>query len=369
MKIEAKTYCLPLRTPYRWAKGSHTAREGIVFRAEIEGHVGWGEAVLPPDGDLKALQPGVRLQEVLAGLDLKDDAFLRKLDALDLPNFLRCGISTAWLSARACMEGVTLAEFLGRGFRRPAPSVPVNGFITEAAEREALERARSEVERGFRTLKVKCTREHEADNRRIAEIRRWFPAVKLRLDPNESWGDEALERLRYMARFGIEYVEQPLPEGEVLANPARSRELRRSSPIPIALDQSVSGLDAAKRILDLELADVLILKAPAIGGLDRCVEIIRMAEDCGVACVMTSGLETAVGRAASLHCAALLKPPIPACGLSLDRFFQKDLAALPIKNGCLEVPAAPGLGVDITGWWEGVDITGWWENEAGHIRL
>jgi o-succinylbenzoate synthase len=350
--MEAKVYALPLRTPYRWAKGIHTMREGIVFRAEIEGHVGWGEAVLPPDGDLKELKQTIKLNEVLAELDLKEDNFLKRLDALDLPGFIRCGISTAWLSARASMESVSLAEYLGRGFRRPAASVPVNGFITEATVQEALERARSEVEKGFGTLKVKCTREHELDNRRIAEIRRWFPAVNLRLDPNESWGDDALERLRYMARFGIEYVEQPLPEQEVLANPARSHELRRTSPIPIALDQSVSGLEAAKRILEMELADVLILKAPAIGGLDRCVEIIRMAEDFGVACVMTSGLETVVGRAASLHCAALLKPPIPACGLSLDRFFQQDLAILPMKNGFLEVPTAPGLGVDISDWWE-----------------
>jgi o-succinylbenzoate synthase len=350
--IDFKTYSLPLETPYRWSKGTHTLREGIIVKIEMEGHIGWGEAVLPPD---KLLESTTQIEQALTlinGLNILNEDFLEYLDERELPSFLRCGISTAWLCARASKEGKSLAEYLASGFSVPAKTVLVNGFVTEPTVEGAVARTREEIEKGFTTIKIKCTNQHEQDNKRIAAIREEFPHIQIRLDPNESWGVDALERLSFMEKFNVEYVEQPLPVEDVLLNPNNSAELRRKSPIPIALDQSVSGFKEVEEILEKELADILILKAPAIGGLDRCVNIIRIAEEHGINCVLTSGLETVVGRMASLHCAALLKPPIPACGFSLGRFFEYDLAEFPIdKNGQIQLPTEAGLGIDISEWW------------------
>lgn len=84
-----------------------------------------------------------------------------------------------------------------------------------------------------------------------------------------------------------------------------------------------------------------------MGGFDRAGDIIQHAEANDVLSVMTSSLETAVGLTASLHGAAILPQPLPACGLSLGRFFAKDVADPPqIKDGAMSISAAPGLGMD-----------------------
>ena len=150
-----------------------------------------------------------------------------------------------------------------------------------------------------------------------------------------------------MAVHGIDYCEEPIPSAYTLADLARFARLRESSPIPIALDQSVTGPEITRRIIDAGAADVLIMKSQAMGGFDRSVEIILLAEAAGVLSVMTSSLETAVGLTASLHGGAVLGPPLPACGLSLGRFFARDVCEKPaIDNGVMRVPEGPGLGIE-----------------------
>ena len=185
------------------------------------------------------------------------------------------------------------------------------------------------------------------DNQRVAAIRAAFPKAKLRLDPNEAWTPEnVLRRLEHMATYNIEYCEEPIPSAYTLANLERFARLKEQSPIPIALDQSVTTMETTKQIIDAGATDILILKSQAMGGFDRAVEIIQMGEAAGIPSVMTSSLETAIGLTASLHGAAILPAPIPPCGLSLGRFYAKDIAVKPsIHAGVMQVPRGPGLGL------------------------
>lgn len=43
--FDAKPYDLPLRTVYRWAKGAHERRKGVIVRAEIDGPARMAEIV------------------------------------------------------------------------------------------------------------------------------------------------------------------------------------------------------------------------------------------------------------------------------------------------------------------------------------
>ena len=51
--------------------------------------------------------------------------------------------------------------------------------------------------------------------------------------------------------------------------------------------------------------------------------------------VVTSFLDSAVGRAAALHCAASLPEPLRACGLATGSLLACDLAVLEPEHGSL----------------------------------
>ena len=189
------------------------------------------------------------------------------------------------------------------------------------------------------------------DIARVGAIRHEFPDIRIRLDPNESWDVSwALEQIRAMEGFNIDYIEEPLPRGNDLAVYA---DLCRQTPVPIALDDSIRSMFHARRAIELNAARVLILKPPRVGGPDRTAEIIIEAEKRNVRCVVTASLETSIGLHVALHCAALLPGPIEPCGLGTARFYKSDVAdPPPIVDGAMTVPAEPGLGVDLQSWWQ-----------------
>jgi len=345
--IDVYPFDLPLATPYRWSKGTQHSRAGLIFRVDLDGAVGWGETAPPPhlpvDGEkLKSEALGV-----LQGLDLHAEDFIQQLDTRAPAPRVRTGITTAWLAARAAAEGLSFAAYLGKDWRSPVSEVPVNGLVGEADPAAVVERCGQIWDQGIRTFKIKCTDDHALDDQRVAAIREAFPDATLRLDPNEAWTPEnMLSRLEHMSAHDIQYCEEPIPSAYTLEDLERFARLREQSPIPIALDQSVTSTEITKRIIDAKAADVLILKSQAMGGFDHAVEIIRLAEAADILSVMTSSLETAVGLTASLHGAAILPTPLPACGLSLGRFYARDIAVKPqINEGIMQVPAGPGLGL------------------------
>lgn len=339
--IEIRPYRLPLAVPYRWAKGEQRERVGLLVRCDLDGAVGWGECApaihLPIDPSALAADA----RTLIDGLDDTAPDFLANLDARRPDPRLRCGLSTAWLAARAAAQGISLSRHLGEA---PSTHVPVNGLVTEAAPEEAATRAAALVAEGYRTLKIKCTADRAGDLARVAAIRDAAPRASLRLDANEAWPAEwSRAHLLDLARFDIEYVEQPLPSRHGAAEQAA---FRRASPIKVALDESATDLPAIAALLDAHAADTIILKPQRAGGPDKAKAIIDLCRARGVGVTVTVSLETAVGTTATLHIASLLPAPVPDCGLAMGRFLAQDVAESPtITNARMTVPTSPGLGV------------------------
>ena len=153
---------------------------------------------------------------------------------------------------------------------------------------------------GSVTLKLKAGAERETEVLvdRVRAVREAIgPDVHLRLDVNGAWDPPtAEERLEAVERFGLEYVEQPLAgdDAEALA------ELRRRVRVPIAADESVTSVKAARELLDAEAVDVLVVKPARVGGLVVGAEIAALAAERGVPVVVSTLFETGVGIAARL---------------------------------------------------------------------
>ncbi len=157
----------------------------------------------------------------------------------------------------------------------------------------------------------------------VARVRNTVgPGVAIRVDANGAWDvDAALALLAPLARLGVELVEQPVASLEDLAR------VRRRSPIPIAADESVRGLDDARRLRELDAADAIVLKVQPLGGVRAA---LRVAEEAAVPAIPTSMMETSVGLAAGLALACALPDLAFACGLGTAGHLAADVTLDPL---------------------------------------
>ena len=351
MTITARPYALPLRIRYRWAKGDHDTRHGLIVRAEIDGAVGWGEIAFGPHVAVDGPALTAEVDDLVAGLDDRDDGFLAALDDRAPHNRVRCGIATAWLAARAAAAGQPLNRFLAPE-RTPAEAVPINGLVNANEAVATVAQARAYADQGMTTFKIKCFADVDRDIERVGALRDAFPEAALRLDPNDAWKtpDDALRNLERFAPFDIAYVEDPLDTHATTID--AMAKVRAGSPIPVAWDNPIEDLAAMQRLLDADAVDVFVFKMPRAGGPDRQLAMLDLAAAAGKPGVMTGPLESAVGTMAGLHIASLTRPPLPHCGFSLSGHFARDLARLPpIVAGRQAVPASPGTGADPSAFW------------------
>lgn len=213
----------------------------------------------------------------------------------------------------------------------PAPvrdRVPVNATIPVVAPEQAHALVTSS---GCRTAKVKVADPRSAladDIARLEAVRDALgPDGRLRIDANGAWDvDTARRNLAELARFDLEYAEQPCPTTEDLA--ALRRLLARDGlEVPIAADESIRRSGDPERVVALKAADVAVLKVQPLGGVAACLEL---AERLGLPVVVSSALETSVGLAAGLALAAAL-PELPyACGLNTSGLLVDDVVDDPL---------------------------------------
>ncbi|HMR48789.1 MAG TPA: o-succinylbenzoate synthase [Arachnia sp.] len=229
-------------------------------------------------------------------------------------------------------------EAADRGFPDAVRDVvPVNAIIPALGPDAAAERARAA---GCRTAKVKVAQPGQGldeDVARVAAVREALGAsARIRIDANGAWSVEgALEALRELSGYGLEYAEQPCATVEELAE-LRRRLAAADVPVPIAADESIRRAEDPFRVRDLAAADLAVLKVQPLGGVRRCLAI---AEELGMPVVVSSAVETSVGLGAGVALAACL-PELPFdCGLETGRLLSADVAAHPL------VPVAGELGI------------------------
>jgi L-alanine-DL-glutamate epimerase-like enolase superfamily enzyme len=240
--------------------------------------------------------------------------------------------------------------------------VGVNATIASVGPAASAEAARQALEAGFTTLKLKAGAERETEVLvdRVSAVRGAVGRdVRLRLDVNGAWDLEtAVDRLQAVERYAIEYVEQPLPGDDAAA----FAELRRRTRVPVAADEAVTSVRAARLLLEAGAVDVLVVKPARVGGPVAAAEIAALAAARGVPVVVSTLFETGIGIAAGLAVAAAL-PDVrgpgfgapPDHGLATAGLLEHDLLVegLVVEKGRMRLPdgspdGSPAGGLGIT---------------------
>jgi o-succinylbenzoate synthase len=352
-------YSIPFRDTFSTAHGQLTVREGAIVEVIATNSLsarqslsGFGEIAPMPEFR------GESLATALAALptcstQLRGKSLTTALNILyaeqertTLPAATLCGLEIALLDALGKAQDQSMSQLLTTQHTPPRTSVQVNAVVGAATTETATTNARAAVAAGFHCIKLKVGQGEQADIERIGAVRAAIgPDIQLRLDANEGWSfEQAVAILNTCAPYHIQYIEQPLKANDLAAMSA----LRRAVPIPIAADEALHDLESAQRILAQQVADLLIIKPQLAGGLRMAQQMVHLATEHHVQCVVTSTIETGIGIAAALHLVAATPTITLECGLATLPLLTDDLLVtdLPIQHGSITVPHTAGLGVE-----------------------
>lgn len=283
---------LHFKQPAGTSRGVYTTRKIWLVHLSDGQRTGVGECAPLPDLSCDAL-PDAQYEAIL---NRYCDELCQKgeidYDALrDYPSML-FGLETALLNLQ---NGDRLFD---TAFSRGEVGIPINGLVWMGNHDEMLHRMEEKLEKGFRCVKLKIGAidfGQEVDLIKRIRSRFSFHEVELRLDANGAFPyDEALYKLELLSQYNIHSIEQPIKQGQW----AYMAELCRESPLPIALDEELIGVndpEMKRHMLNMIKPRYIILKPSLHGGMMGCREWIDIAHDMGIGSWITSALESNIG--------------------------------------------------------------------------
>ena len=214
----------------------------------------------------------------------------------DYPSIL-FGLETALYEVRRKKEEGRDVLF-DTSFSRGEVGIPINGLVWMGTFDEMRERIEQKLEQGFRCVKLKIGAiDFDAELELIKQIRGRFSRheVELRVDANGAFRfDEALYKLELLSQYALHSIEQPIKAGQW----ANMAELCRESPLPIALDEELIGVndpEQKRQMLNIIKPRYIILKPSLHGGMMGVREWVDTARDMGIGSWITSALESNIG--------------------------------------------------------------------------
>ncbi|WP_052663435.1 mandelate racemase/muconate lactonizing enzyme family protein [Psychromicrobium lacuslunae] len=319
---ELTPFELPLHTPFRNSQGvTHSVHQPLLALSEHEVS-GYGSV---RGADLAELEA---ITEWLKPRSATESELIRwELNAAGYSAAVRATVDIALLDLRGRQQGLSVRTMLGLDGGQPPPSA-ISLPVAEPAETAAAARLLSKAP----VLKLKVTPETAIGA--IRAVRSEY-AGPIRIDGNGSFSVAQALHVIEQAADELELFEQPTPAADLAA----LAELHAASAVPIAADESVTGIAAISELAGK--VSCVNLKMIRIGGLGEMLTALGLARTLGLRVMLGSKLESSLGLTAVAQLAGL------ADYLDLDgaSLLADDFASgLTLSDGVLKLPTGPGLG-------------------------
>jgi muconate cycloisomerase len=351
-RVDAIPVALPLKTPMKMSGVTIAKADNLLVRIEsTDGTVGWGEAASAPTmtGDtLGGLVAAVR--EHLAPLLIGKDAWalpalrqaMRK--ALIGNTGAHSAVEMALLDLAGRTAGMRLIDLVGRTRRTRIRPMWLLGKATPA---EDIAEAREREREGFHFFKLKIgVKPLAAEIASTLAVREALGA-KMPLCADANCGLNLAAARRYAEgtrKAKLMFVEQPLAHDDL----AGLRKLTRATRVPIGIDEGIHEIADIERHARARAAGVS-LKLIKLGGVGGALAAANMCKKLGLKVNIAAKMaESSIAAAATVHLACAV--PNIDWGVSLTHFYLVDdlvRRPLPLGDGTVALPEAPGLGVEI----------------------
>ena len=330
MTVSVSTLELPLVHPFKIARGEETVARTALVRVRAGDLEGIGEAA-----------PVERYGESVESVAAYFAAHaLASHNPYRLEALLHDGIPAA---ARGGLD-LALHDLIGKDLGKPLyellgldPSLtPVTSFTIGIADPATTLRKVAEVG-DHPILKVKLGSGTPSEQiETIALIRERYRGT-IRIDANEGWDVEsAVQILRELERFEIEFCEQPVPAG----HPEQLRAVRERVAIPIVTDEDSLVASDLPRLYGC--VDGVNVKLAKTGGIRGALAMIHTARALGLKVMLGCMVESAIAATAAAH----LSPLVDWADIDGPFLTASDpFAGVTYDLGKLILPSAPGLGV------------------------
>ncbi len=346
-KVDHWLIRMPLKESILWGSGARSGTTRLVVRIKTEdGVVGWGETLCLLDA-IPAVFRAI-VAPLAIGADIADaERMHRHVLGAGYYHHKRaavmaiCALEMAMWDALGRRAGLPLHALWGGRWR---DRVLASAYVFVSDPAKVADTARRFLDQGFRSFKIKIGVTRESDISLVEAMRAAIGEAELRADVNGAWTPGTAKRqLERLKPYDLSYIEQPLELDDLLGH----AELRRSQPVPVALDESAYTLTDVGNIVRMGAADVVLLDPHQAGGLWQVVKQAAICESAGIPVTLHSGGELALSQAAYVHLAA----GIPNMTVSIDTeqtYLSSDIApnGPRLRDGGFDVPVSPGLGVD-----------------------
>ena len=338
---------MPLVYPFRTAYGSDEVIEAVLVRLGSGERSGWGESqpfaapCYSPEfaaGVFEVLRdwlaPALVGQEVGSGAELAT-----RLAPFKGNYFAKGGLDMAWWDLHARMQGRPLWQVLGG--KGPTVTVGADFGVMESFDL-LLGKIDEALARGFKRVKLKYA--PGWDLPMVAAVRKAFPKGVFHIDCNSAYRLSDLPMFKALDQYGLAMIEQPLMHDDLIDD----AKLAAAISTPVCLDESITGVDKARKAIELKACGWVNIKPVRVGGLTNALEINRLCADAGVPCWVGGMLESAVGASHCLAMATLDNMQYPNDVFPSSRFYTRDLGQPEIVlSGPSQITAQPGPGIGV----------------------
>ena len=288
---------LRLADSFRTAKANRTDKETLWVRIAHDGIEGWGEAA-PVDTYHQSLESAEHTLGKIGPLLGDDPTDIEGISARLTTTFADqlatvCAVDAAlhdWLGKRC---GLPTVRVLGLSPR----NIPLTSFSLGIGEpEEIVGKMQRAAAYPIIKLKVGSPRDEEI----LAVIRDLAPEKIIRVDANTAWSvDEAMRMLPILAKYKVEFVEQPV----AAKDRDGLRRLHEAGIRPIVADESCIRPEDV-----LPLAGCVTginIKLSKCGGIRPALKMIHLARAVGLKVMLGCMIESSLGIAAAAQLAPL----------------------------------------------------------------
>lgn len=242
------------------------------------------------------------------------------------------GFETAFRSFEASRSTGSPFLLYDTPFSRGEVGITINGLVWMGSFEEMFERMEEKLAAGFRCVKLKIGAidfERELALLHALRERNTAQDLEIRVDANGAFSaTNAMEHLHRLAPYNLHSIEQPIAAGQW----DEMAKLCRETPIPIALDEELIGINTLSekaKLLDTIRPQYIILKPSLHGGFIGSDEWIALAKERGMGYWATSALESNIGLNAiaqwcSTHLSSISEEAILPQGLGTGQHFENN---------------------------------------------
>ncbi len=229
--------------------------------------------------------------------------------------------------------------------RKPLPRIPLSWTVNARDMQEAERTVAEGIQRGYHHFNIKVAPDPKFDLELCRYVKKTVPNTFLWLDANGYYDvATALHLAPKFADLGADVWEQPIAPNRLTG----LRELKKQGALPIIFDEGVVSSVELVEFIKLGLLDGVAMKPARTAGLwdaRRQVEIVQQA---GLMFLGSGLTDPDVSLAASLQLYGAYQLQFPAA-LNGLQFLSNSYLEKPfmLKDGALEVPSGPGLGVEV----------------------